>query len=112
MATITTELIEQTKDIRGRTVRTAQEREAYVRAYRESGLTQQAFARREGIKYTTFVSWVQAATAVAASGTKFAEVAVPVATRRAPLEVSFGDGTTVRGENPQHVATLVRLLRC
>jgi len=112
MATTTTELIEETRDARGRKMRTAQERDAYVQAYRTSGLTQKAFAKREGINYTTFVTWVTAAARATASGAKFTEVALPLPTRGATLEVCFADGTVVRGENAQQVATLVRLLKC
>jgi len=48
MATTTTELIEETRGARGRKMRTTQERDAYVQAYRTSGLTQKAFAKRGG----------------------------------------------------------------
>jgi hypothetical protein len=57
MAIIATELIETKRDERGRRITPAAERETLVRAYEESGLTQKAFARQEGVKYTTFVSW-------------------------------------------------------
>lgn len=60
MAIIATELIRTKQDERGRRITPAAEREELVRAYRESGLTQKAFADREGIKYPTFVSWLQA----------------------------------------------------
>ena len=60
MATIATELLEAKRDERGRRITPAAEREALVRAYPESGLTQKAFAKKEGVKYSTFVSWVQA----------------------------------------------------
>jgi transposase-like protein len=53
-------LLEAKQDERGRRITPAAEREALVRAYPESGLTQKAFAKKEGVKYSTFVSWVQA----------------------------------------------------
>ena len=59
MGTIATELIEPKRDERGRRMTATAERAALVRAYEESGLTQKAFVEREGVKYTTFVSWVQ-----------------------------------------------------
>ena len=61
MATITTELVDTgaKRDGRGRRLVTAIERAALLLAYRRSGLTQRAFAQREGIKYCTFTSWVQ-----------------------------------------------------
>jgi hypothetical protein len=60
MATIATELPEAKRDERGRRIAPAAEREALLRAYPESGPTQKAFAKKQGIKYPTFVSWVQA----------------------------------------------------
>ena len=60
MATIATELLEAKKDERGRRITPAAEYEALVRAYPESGLTQKAFAKKAGVKYSTFVSWVKA----------------------------------------------------
>ena len=59
MGTIAMELLETKRDERGRRITPAAEREALVRAYTESGLTQKAFAKKEKIKYPTFVSWVQ-----------------------------------------------------
>ncbi len=56
MATIATELLEAKQDERGRRITPAAEREALVRAYPESGLTQKAFAKKEGVKYSAFVS--------------------------------------------------------
>ena len=112
MATIATELIESTRDERGRQIRPAHEREALVRAYRESGLTQKAFSKREGVKYSTFVSWVQDAKRVApraASG--FTELTLP-GRPAAPLEVQLADGTLVRGGNAEEVARLIQLIRC
>jgi transposase-like protein len=111
MATITTELIESKQDERGRRMTSAVEREAVIRAYEESALTQKAFAKREGIKYTTFVSWVQEARR--GGGQRkvgFAEVTMT----RAPaaLEVQLPDGITVRGHNAEEVARLLRLIRC
>ena len=50
MRIIATELVESKRDERGRRITPASEREAVVRAYEASGLTQKAFARREGIQ--------------------------------------------------------------
>ncbi len=54
-----TELLETKRDERGRRITPAAEREAVRQAYEQSGLTQKAFARREGIKYPTLISWLQ-----------------------------------------------------
>jgi transposase-like protein len=111
MAIIATELIETKRDERGRRITPAAERETLVRAYEESGLTQKAFARQEGVKYTTFVSWVQGCRR-RRPGPKvgFAELTLPRAV--APLEVQLADGTIIRGSNLEEVARLLQLLRC
>jgi DNA-binding transcriptional regulator YiaG len=57
-----TELLldESKSDRRGRRITSVARIEELLRAYDESGLTQAAFARREGVKYATFAHWVQA----------------------------------------------------
>ncbi len=111
MAIIATELIRTKQDERGRRITPAAEREALVRAYRESGLTQKAFAEREGIKYPTFVSWIQAsARRPTQPKVGFAELTVA----RAPglLEVQLADGTVIRGGQAEDLARLLQLVRC
>ena len=111
MAIIATELIEAKRDERGRKITPRAEREALVRAYESSGLTQKAFAERERINYTTFVSWVQdCRRQVAPLKVGFAELAMPRAVW--PLEVQLPDGTTIRGGNAEEVARLLQLIRC
>jgi transposase-like protein len=95
MATIATELVEVKRDERGRRMTRATERETLVRAYEESGLTQKAFAKQEGVKYTTFVSWVQECRRRRPRPkVGFAELTLPRAA--APLEVQLADGTIIR----------------
>jgi transposase-like protein len=63
MATITTtELIEtgEKRDTLGRRRTPVERRAELLAAYRQSGLTQVAFVRREGIRYSTFCTWAQA----------------------------------------------------
>lgn len=112
MATITTELIDAKRDTTGRQIRTATEREELLAAYWESGLTQKAFAAREGIRYTTFVTWVQdGRRRRPAAKVAFRELTL----RPRPnvgVEVQLPDGTVVRGGQAGEVAQLVRLLRC
>jgi len=105
MGLITTELVESKRDGRGRRITPAAQRESFLRAYEQSGLTQQAFARREGIKYPTLVSWLRR------RGPKpaFAEVTLPAAVG---LEVRLPDGVVIRGAKLEEVAQLLRLLRC
>lgn len=132
MATITTtELIEtgEKRDTLGRR-RTAVERRAELLAeYRQSGLTRTAFAKREGIRYSTFCTWAQAEREagrlpVALAGRKrrrrsmappvrFAEVklGLPPAVPALGLEVRLPDGTVLRGGGAGELAALVRALR-
>ena len=120
----TTELVidESKRDRRGRRLTAAIRREAILRDYDQSGLTQAEFARREGIKYPTFASWVQArrsAGAAPAAGrptgrVRFTEVPMPpiLAGREATdlLSVTMPGGLVVRGGDPVAVAALVKAL--
>jgi transposase-like protein len=112
METIETELIESKKDERGRRITPKAEREAVVRSYWGSGLTQRAFAEREGIKYVTFTAWVQEFRdrKPLVKSPRFAEVQLPAG--RGGLEVVLPSGAVVRGGTAAEVAELVRLLRC
>jgi transposase-like protein len=114
MGTIATELLEAKRDERGRRITPADEREALVRAYTESGLTQKAFAKKEGVKYPTFVSWVQAQRRRRPTPkVGFAELTLPRAVAgAAPLEVQLADGTIIRGSHVEEVARLLQLIRC
>jgi hypothetical protein len=75
------------------------------------------FARREGIKYGTFVHWVGKAPKAAAAKPriKFAELqlpfppSAPAATEH--LEVRLPDGTMLRGARVADLVALVRALR-
>lgn len=111
MRVITTEVVESKRDERGRRITPPAEREAVVRAYEASGLTQKAFARREGIKYPTLVSWVQRQRREGASSPRpaFAEFTM---TGPAGLEVRLPDGVVIRGASVEDVAKLLRLVRC
>jgi transposase-like protein len=115
MVTIDTELIEKKRDERGRRITPRSEREALVRAYQRSGLTQKAFAQREGIKFPTFVSWLQQLRRREAQPkVSFAELTAPAMTiaPSAALEAQLPDGTLVRGGNAEELARLLRLVRC
>ena len=100
-------------------------REELLRAYERSGLTQAGFARREGIKYATFVSWVcgrrgRAGPPLApCSGgrMKFTEVSLPaVAGHKSRseavwLSVTLPGALVVGGADAVAVAGLVKALR-
>lgn len=131
MATITTtELIDtgEKRDALGRRHTPAERRAELLAAYRQSGLTQSAFARREGIRYSTFCTWAQAERRsgglppapaggkrrrrVGAPAVRFAEVRLPAVAAPVPgLEVRLPDGTRLRGGSAQELAALVRALR-
>jgi hypothetical protein len=127
--TVSTELVYhgERRDRVGRVHVPVRRQRELVAQFRESGMTRQAFARREGIRYTTFCTWVkreeQAGGASrgavvrprrsvvrAAPRIRFAEVALPANPGRG-LEVCLPDGTTLRGERVAELAALARALR-
>jgi len=129
--TITAELVHhgERRDRLGRQHVPPARRRELLAIFRESGLTRHAFARREGIRYTTFCTWVQreekapvapappmAPQSVAPVAVRFAEVSLPpivspATSATALLEVRLPDGTTLRGERAQELAVLARALR-
>lgn len=127
MGTIVAEVVEEAeRDARGRRRVSAQQRAEYVRAYAESGLSQAAFAKREGLRYSTFCHWVQkaergelrvpCASPARAGAIRFAQVQLPVAAaaaghRAGNLAVELGDGVVVRGDDVQKLVALVKALR-
>lgn len=124
MEKLTTELIldESRRDRRGRRMTAAKRREELLGAYDQSGLTQAEFARREGIKYPTFTSWVQARRNGAASAAavnkpagrvRFEEMPMPVLYGRAAsdaLSVTMSGGLVVRGSDVGLTASLIKTL--
>jgi transposase-like protein len=115
MASITTELVETgaKRDERGRKITTPAERVALIAQCRDSGLTQKAFARQEGIKFSTFTSWVQGRRFAGKRGRKvrFAEVPMMAPPAMVDLAVQLPDGVVVRGCTVSEVAALVRALQ-
>lgn len=114
METITTELVEtgEKRDARGRRIAVRRQRESVIAAYERSGLTQRAFAAREGIGFYRFVAWLKRHRQ-RRTKSDFAEVSVA---RRAPasnVEVGLPNGVVVRGADVEQIALLVeRLRRC
>jgi transposase-like protein len=113
MTTLMTEVVETgaKRDTRGRRIATGEERAAMIAAYASSGLTQRAFAEREGVKFCTFAAWL-ARDRRARGKARFAEVDLgrPVA---AGIEVTLPDGLIVRGTEVEQLALLIgRLRRC
>lgn len=122
MGTVVAEVVEVAeRDARGRRRVSARQRADYVRAYVQSGLSQAAFAKREGLRYPTFAHWVQKAKRAGAcelprsGAVQFAQVQLPSseAARRsaASVEVQLADGVVVRGDDVEKIAALVRALR-
>jgi DNA-binding transcriptional regulator YiaG len=61
MEAITPEIIpsEKKRDARGHRLYDEERQRRVLEGYDQSGLTQKAYAKREGIKYSTLVSWLQ-----------------------------------------------------
>ncbi len=118
METTLTEIIaqERVRDGRGHRLYSAGRRDEIIVAYQASGLTQVAFARREGIKYSTLTAWLQGRRR-AAQGTcaapapplRFVEASAPAGGRG--LEVTLPDGTRVCGASAREVAEVAQALR-
>lgn len=118
MVTTTTELVDtgEKRDRRGRRISSVEQRAQAVLAWRESGLTMAAFARREGVEYSTFAGWVLKAGRKRAvrKRPRFAELRVGPMQASAPatmMEVRLADGTLVRGASACELAALVKALR-
>lgn len=116
MQSIEVELESQKQDERGRQLRRPEEWAKLIELYDQSGLTQKAFAKREGIKYPTLVAWLgrrrQEALRADSPRTSFATLRLDApSVARAPLEVVLPDGTRLRGDEPTQVAALVKALR-
>jgi transposase-like protein len=113
MATITTELLsEETKrDKRGRRITPAPRRAELVAAYRSSGLTMEAFARREGIKRTTLAKWAYLH-GRRSPAVRFAELKVGVPLRPGwRYEVTLLNGLPVRIADAAALAELMALAK-
>ena len=116
MGAILTELVEtgEKRDRRGRRIVAEDHRQAIVAACAKSGLTQRAFAEREGIKYHTLVEWLYRARhrKAAKPRPRFRELSLEtVLARPTVLEVTLPNGLVVRGSSAAAVAELVRALQ-
>ena len=117
MEPITAEVLDDRRksDSRGRRIVAAERRAELLEAYVASGLTQRAFAKREGINFHTFIGWLQrqrGSVVAGAPALRFQEVSVTTPPKSAaPLEVVLPGGWIVRGQEIAAVAELVRALR-
>ena len=105
-------------DERGRRIADAQEKEALMAGYATSGMTQRAFAQREGINPYTFAGWLREkrlreaeAKPAPTTGPRFVELGFPRVASGFSLEVVLPDGLIVRGSEAKPLAALVRGLR-
>jgi transposase-like protein len=113
---IKTEVVDdkERRDTRGRRIVAAERREELLAAYDASGMTQSAFARREGISLHTLVAWLgrRRSEKKAVPAVHFREVCLaPAAKIAAALKVTLPSGVIVRGANVAAVVELVRALR-
>ena len=120
METIRAEVIDtKTKqDARGRKIADEARRAEVLGGYEASGLTQKAYARREGMNYHTFVAWwiqhrrgrTRALRPSLPAPMGFAEVRLPPVASGAPLEVTLPGGIVVRGAEAASIAALIKAL--
>lgn len=123
MESIETELcVERSKsDRKGRRIRSPQEWAQILERYDASGLTQEAFCGREGIRFGTLVAWLGRRRRRGGqlcdpkpAPSKFHELRLTGADcmhSREDLRVSLPDGTCVSGSNAEELARLVLLLK-
>ena len=118
MEAITTEVVDaKTKqDARGRKIADEARRAEVLAGYEASGLTQKAYARREGINYHTFVAWwrqhrrARMPRPPLPAPMRFAEVRLPPVALGARLEVTLPGGLIVRGAEAAAIAALIKAL--
>jgi transposase-like protein len=113
METLMTELVNtgEMRDARGRRIAAPQQRTELIAAYRASGLTQRAFAQREGIKFHTFATWLKRERHSERPKPAFAEVSTRAALANSPLEVALPNGVVIRGSDVEQLAGLATRLR-
>ncbi len=121
MESLETELCIDTakSDRKGRRIRSADEWAEILERYDASGLTQEAFSRREGIRYGTLVAWlgrrrkrVGELPQPQSASPKFHELSLRApSSAQAALEVRLPDGTCMSGSDAEGLARLVSLLR-
>ena len=117
MEAITAEVItgEKKRDERGHRLYDRERKERILEGYDKSGLTQKAYARKEGIKYSTLVYWLQnwrrGPRVARRPQIKFTELSVPTVATGCRMEVVLADGMLVRGNDARELAELVSFLR-
>jgi transposase-like protein len=115
MNIITTEIVDsgEKKDARGHKLITAKERAAMIAAYEQSGLTQKAFASREGVRFSTFTAWLRRhrQQGAGSANTAFTELRLPTVRSSWTMEIALPNGIIIRGHAASNVTALVNALR-
>ena len=122
----TTELIndENKRDTRGRRIAEPRRKAEIVAGCASSGLTQKAYARREGVNYHTLVAWLGKSRRHSGPprpeldaelvAPRFAQLTWPPAACAVPnalrLEVVLPHGATLRGDDPSAMLILLHAL--
>ncbi len=116
MATITAELMcgDEKRDTRGRRIAARERRAQIVAAFAASGMTQRAFARREGVNANTLARWVwlsRRAAVAKPAALRFAELKLPTAAPAWLFEIALPNGCVVRAATASAAAELLSLSR-
>lgn len=92
----------------------AEERANYIELYRQSGLTQRAFAKQQGLNLGTFHQWLHRTKADPRErAVGFKEIVLPGASAGWSVEVVLGQEVIRLGAcaSPEFIAQLVKSLR-
>jgi hypothetical protein len=104
------------RDTKGRWMLGEHEWNRLLDEYEKSGLTQKAFARREGLSVHTLVAWIgrrrkkSVAVGEPNKPVRFRELSLPSAAA-STLEVHLPDGLVLKGGSPRDLAALVMALK-
>ena len=113
MRTVSPELVDsgEKTDTKGRKIADESRRHEVLTAYAKSGMTQRAFAQREGVKYSTLVHWLglnRRAQVAVNKPVRFAEL--QLGPKTPGLEVALPGGIVVRGDDIGQIVALIKAL--
>lgn len=116
MKTVTAELEDESgkADAKGRRLVNAERKAELLAKYEASGLTQKVFAKQEGVKYCTFLSWLgKKRRRSVPARPSFLEVGMPEPKMTEGLELVLTNGVVVRGLSMEQLMELLgKLPRC
>jgi len=107
---------QQTKDRRGRILRSSEDRRKLIERYKSSGLSKVEFCRENGLKVTTLYGWLSRHGKVrrrrrrASGPVKFAGVEVALG-KTAPIEIELPSHICIRLQEAGVVGDLVKFVR-